>query len=826
MSDRESRHTEYCFTRLLQTNIKQIFNHSVSIVEAPMGYGKTTAVRHLLSQEGHRLLLLTAYSSELDDFWFSFSHIMGRLDPSYEERLYSMGFPENIRSLYNVLEVLEEAASTEPLIIVIDDYHLADSPKLSDLINFWIANKIPDLYFIICGRYYNNLHVNELTIKKQVLFIGKDSFELGLEDIKEYYKRCGVFLTNDQADSIYNITEGWVSALYLLMLNYKKTGEIKVLFDIYNLFEHTIFKNYDQKTKDILLTLSIFSQFSSSLAMFIFDDLNTDYLLSQIIKQNAFIRFDPDDNTYYFHHMYKNFLDMKRADLPLNSFDSALAQAARWFLVHDDYVHALDYAYEIKDFELIMTILEKENGKRMNSFHKDKIKAYYSECPQEIRDRHPLAILVILRYMHNFNNRELNKDAYRDILRLKEHYKESDPKLYTTLSSELEVFLCVSNYNNIKKMGPHIIKACELLSENSYAYNNKQPYTFGHPSILHQYHKTAGELDTVTSDMEYYGAYYDIATDGHGQGAYETMMAEKAYYRCELNECEIALFHSYSVNPNEASGILLCNILLNIRLCMAKGDYDQAVSLFDKAKNIYQKYNYIFIHTIDLCEAVFYSLLGAFDKIQPWILKGDFNESFLFFPAESISKIIHTQLLLYGGKYLEVIGYSKNILELLSVFDNVIGYVDMYIFLSAAYKNTGKNNLAMEYLTKALDLAIPDRLYMPFVENYKFINEILLLCLNYPQYKQPVEKIFEYAKKYEGAAFMLLNSMQSSLEPSSLTARETDVAVLAAQGHSNKQVAEKLFVSENTVKTHLKNIYSKLNVNSRSLLKYKLESLT
>jgi DNA-binding NarL/FixJ family response regulator len=49
-----------------------------------------------------------------------------------------------------------------------------------------------------------------------------------------------------------------------------------------------------------------------------------------------------------------------------------------------------------------------------------------------------------------------------------------------------------------------------------------------------------------------------------------------------------------------------------------------------------------------------------------------------------------------------------------------------------------------------------------------------------------------------------------------LTARELEVLELMAQQHSNSQIAEKLYVSENTVKTHVSNILAKLGCNDRA----------
>jgi DNA-binding NarL/FixJ family response regulator len=49
-----------------------------------------------------------------------------------------------------------------------------------------------------------------------------------------------------------------------------------------------------------------------------------------------------------------------------------------------------------------------------------------------------------------------------------------------------------------------------------------------------------------------------------------------------------------------------------------------------------------------------------------------------------------------------------------------------------------------------------------------------------------------------------------------LTDRELDILKLVGQGLSNKQIGKQLFISDRTVQAHLSNIFSKLNVSSRT----------
>jgi two-component system NarL family response regulator len=62
----------------------------------------------------------------------------------------------------------------------------------------------------------------------------------------------------------------------------------------------------------------------------------------------------------------------------------------------------------------------------------------------------------------------------------------------------------------------------------------------------------------------------------------------------------------------------------------------------------------------------------------------------------------------------------------------------------------------------------------------------------------------------------VMEKLITGIRSEPLTHRETEVLQLLAQGRSNKEIATKLFLSESTVKGHLSNIFTKLNVLSRT----------
>ena len=86
----------------------------------------------------------------------------------------------------------------------------------------------------------------------------------------------------------------------------------------------------------------------------------------------------------------------------------------------------------------------------------------------------------------------------------------------------------------------------------------------------------------------------------------------------------------------------------------------------------------------------------------------------------------------------------------------------------------------------------------------------LALKLSKPKIETVVVEKEVYVQKNEN--FVLDSSLVARLE---LSKRELEILNLLAQGHSNQEIAAKLFVSVSTVKTHLQNLFEKLEVKRR-----------
>jgi len=96
----------------------------------------------------------------------------------------------------------------------------------------------------------------------------------------------------------------------------------------------------------------------------------------------------------------------------------------------------------------------------------------------------------------------------------------------------------------------------------------------------------------------------------------------------------------------------------------------------------------------------------------------------------------------------------------------------------------------------------------------------LALKLSKPKIETVVVEKEVYVRRNEN--FVLDTSLVAQLE---LSKRELEILSLLAQGHSNQEIAVKLFVSLSTVKTHIQNIFEKLDVKRRIQAVEKAKSL-
>ena len=175
-------------------------------------------------------------------------------------------------------------------------------------------------------------------------------------------------------------------------------------------------------------------------------------------------------------------------------------------------------------------------------------------------------------------------------------------------------------------------------------------------------------------------------------------------------------------------------------------------------------------------------------------------------------------LLIALDRAVEALPLITRLLEAATVMERHGDEIRYLVLTAQAHQSLGNTQAALDSLGQALALAEPQGYVRLFVDEGKPMAELLQFAVS--QNVMP-----DYASKLL-AAFpsdvlsalppkkKLMANTQILVEP--LSDREIEVLRLMAEGYKYKEIAEKLFVSINTVRHHTRNLYSKLDVNNRT----------
>lgn len=794
----------------------QFLNFPCTLVEAPMGYGKTTAVRECLKDTEAHVLWHRAYDDSVSGFWITFSRLFRELDSSRSADLEQLGFPNDSVSMQEALKMLQEIELPPETVLVIDDYHLISATDVSSFIWFLVVNEIDHLHIVLTARFVERLKIEELSLKGYLYHIEKEIFELAPNEIMEYFKLCGISLREDEADQLFTITEGWISALYLLMLSANESGSFADTNNIKKLVKDAIYDPFSEEIKDFLLHLCIFDSFTLIQAIHMWGDKHAKLLLAEVIDKNAFVNFDANAKTYQIHSIFTSFL----REL-LENRDSAYQRkiyekAGHWCLQTSDLPAAMHYFYMADDFENLLCTAELD--KAIGNDKKDHIIKYFEQCPPEYKKRHPVALLVYAMALMTFHEMDLFQQTCSELALLIGD-SNMDAERAESLRGELELLLSFTRYNDIMGMSEHHKRACALLKKPSVFMDTTGSWTFGSPSVLYMFYRESGKLEQEVNDMKEAMPYYYRLTDGHGTGAEHLMAAEQHFCKGDFENAEIAVHQAlYLADGAHQPNMVLCAFFLQARLALMRGDYEAVLALSKQIHDVIEKNRlYALIHTIDMCEGFTHACLQQKSKIPEWLAEGDFSSNRLYFPARAFSNIIYGRALLINRDYLKLLGISGQFFGIASVFPNVLPNIYTAIYVGAANERIYRRGEALTSIRQALDMAVPDKVYMPFVENCDFIQPLLEEIYNEGMYREDIAKILELYAPYQKAVEHINRTYFAEAKPQ-LSQREEEIARLASEGFSNRQIGERLFISENTVKKHLKGVFEKLGVGSRSLL--------
>lgn len=806
--------------RILQT-LQQIWQSPLTIIEAPMGYGKTTAMKMFLQEtQDVTILWKMVTNGSVSSFWQGFSRLFREIDNTSAEKLAKLGVPDNSIFMDEALRIIEDISFSHRTVLVIDDYHLLSAPEVDHFIELLTKMELPNLYIVILSREGFGENTTELALKGFCKVIGKTSFALSQSEIIEYYKFYGIKLDAKQALRLYEYTEGWISAVYLCMLSFLEYGRFEEEESLQELIEKAVYLRCSAAEKDFVLSVCIYDSFTLKQAEYLYQKEQVGQLLRQLIDRNAFITYDRMNRKYQMHNIFTGYLRRLFSQQEKSTQKAAFQAAGIWHMKIEDYIGAMEWFYKAADFDNLLTALEADKGNSLANEHKEKLTEYFSDCPVEIKVLHPWACLIYAINLFTYNEMELFFIECANIAVYIEMLPKEQAAVKIQLAGELELLLSFTKYNNIAEMSIHHQKACHLLKGPSRFIDKNSLWTFGSPSVLYMFYRQSGQLEQAVSEMLEAMPYYYQITAGHGAGAEYIMQAERYYSIGDFAQAEITMHKARSfARSQQQLAIEICAIFLKLRLGLMNGNLVPALQDIEQTRQeIEQKGQYGYLHIIDLCEGFIYSLLNCLDKIPTWIISGDLQGNYVYFPCYAFLNMVYAKSLLLSGEYHKLLGSVEQFNVISGSSLNLLAQIYTHLYAAAARYGLQHDYEAQRELRKAITIAAPDQLIMPFVENSEQIMDVLAMLEAEKDYGEFIGRIKKVSFACSKNMRMIKDEMANSRSTACLTDRELEISVCVAEGLSNHAIAQKLYVAEITVKKALQKIYAKLGISSRTVL--------
>ena len=489
----------------LQESLRPISRCAMTTVVAPMGYGKTTAVSWYLDErvraETARVVRISVYSDNLAILWRSAQDAFARAGLGF---LREYDCPaDDVGGSMLADDLCHELAGDVPCYLFLDDFHLLTDRRVTAFL-CTLAGRLPgNVHLIVASRDRFLPAAETVRLGARVYQIGTEQLRLNHTELAVYAHRCGTELSDAQVEELLYSSEGWFSAVYLNLRTLREQGALPDRrSDIYATFTAAMIDPLPERQREFLAVMGLADEFSEDMARFVTGDADAGEILAALTAQNAFVKRLPDGVTYRFHHMMKECAE--RCFEALSAEKRALYQArcGAWYERHGQYLHAMA-AYRCSgDYEGLLRVVQADAGILLASLHPAEVLAALDECPDGVLKAHPLALLVLMRRMFTWRQIPRMMALKALLLAAIEEHPELPERERGDLLGECDLIMSFLCYNDISAMSRLHRSASAQMSRPAISIRSDGGWTFGSPSVLMMFHRTAGALESELAEMD------------------------------------------------------------------------------------------------------------------------------------------------------------------------------------------------------------------------------------------------------------------------------------------------------------------------------------
>lgn len=870
----------------LLAQLDVVSQRRLAIVAAPTGFGKSTLLAQWASRvqaQGGAVgwLSADAQDNEIGRFLRYLVAAIRHADPSCGVELPGLIVSSPLLPIDTILSSLVNDLNRRAgaLFLVIDDFHHLTSPDIARFLESLLAYGPTGFHLVIGARDEVSLQLAGLRARGQLVRLDEYQLRFSLSQTEAFLnRRLALALTTAEVVTLHHRTEGWIAGLHLASLSLinasDKSGFLTRFSgaegDIADFLVQEVLDRQSPETLNFLLCTAILDRFSAPLADAVSGKRNSDAQIAQIEAANLFVIPLDRDGVWFRYHAL--FADLLRAMLQRTDPDRARRlhlSAAQWLSSANFTADAVQHALAAGEGGMAASLVETCCMPLIRNSNIAQVRDWLGRLPPEIaasRPRLQLARVWICfhssqplegaRILRNVRD-ELGKQAKNGTLtpqdiedfraemlvltagiasaadhssmgaRIAERALREVPQRMGFLRGVAGNVLGFCHYSTGNLQASRI--ACLQARENHLSGQSNFGVLYS-DLILGLVDKAAGDLGAA---LGRFSRATDLARTSDGPGSYSEALvgvfeAEILYERNDLAGAEqLYLLHRPLI---EECGLVVHDMsckLLGARLDAAKGQQDQALYALEAAERQGIQNHYRRLFAAALHERVKLLLQrGEVNYARLILTSRGIDDAWLsgnhaLRPASDFEHMATARVLIAEGRPEAALRLTEPLAARLKRDGRLRRLAQVRGLASIAAFRSGNGLAALAAISDAVKLSQPGAALRTLIDEGQALQEVITFArAQIHLWRNPGNPVGQFVAEICPISATSPASLKSDLSP-----REAEIARLLGDGLANRDISDRLSMSPDTVKWHLKNIFGKLGADNRTQAVLRLQQI-
>ena len=858
----------------------------LTLVSAPAGFGKTTLLADWLGETPGEdrcvaWLSLDPSDSEPSSFW---TYVVAALRAAVPcvgsgalELIASSPLPTDL-----VLTTLlnELAAAPGEVWLVLDDYHLVDSRDVRDGMTLLLEHLPPHVHLVLSTRADPDLPLSRWRVRGELVEIRAADLRFTSDEAATYLNEAtGLHLAAGDIEVLEERTEGWIAALQLAALSIQSSEDVSSFVArfagndryIVDYLVEEVLAHQPEPVREFLLHTAVLDRLTGPLCEEVTGHDDGSHMLTTLQRANLFlVALDDQREWYRYHHL---FADVLRARLFAEQPDLVPLlhlRASRWYETHDLAEEAVRHALAARDFDRAAYLMELAVPAIRRNRQEAILLGWLKALPDETIRRSPV-LSVFFGYMLMESG---DLDAFEPRLddaerALADVPDESAPpwaktEELRTLPATIAVYRAslAQARGDVAGTAEHARRALDLAGPSDHLARGGAAGFLGLVSwangdvssaletftqavaSLHAAGNLVDELSStvVLADMWLAAGrpstarrLYERAlgvSEAHGEPVLRATpdlyvgLSEIDYEGGDLEAAKRHLERAAALGEGAAmsEGRYRWFVAMG-RIDDAEGDPQEAITLLDKAEQLYRPGFFPDLRPIAAIKARVWITHGNLSRAADWarergVSATDDAAYLREFDHLTLVRLLIAQQRAHPdtGAIEQAVGLLDRLHEAADTSGRAGSLVEIRMLQALARDAQGHRPQALQTLGEAWAQAPePDGYVRLFLDEGASMVELLRDAEHQGPAADHARRLLSLTGALDGEAAGAAGARQRLVAPSPepLTERELQVLRLLDSELSGPQIARELFVSQNTLRTHTKHIFTKLEVTTR-----------